>query len=696
MTEPAIDPPEQNVAAAKGVATWCAAGTAKPATCPVCGAVGDKRALLKTESLVPGRGQITLLACAACINLFWDDLEPFAYEGGSGYPWSNDFYVEQGAGIDALIEPIARLVMTRVARYLEIGCGYGFSVDAAQRLFGWRGLGLDPSPLAQAGRDGLDLDIQPIYATTEIDLGGRFDLVYASEVIEHVGDPKAFIEICAAHLGADGILVLTTPDAGSIRPDIPMAELLLALSPGHHLILYSAEGLRHLLQLAGFAHVSVDSRGHRLVAYASKRPIDFDATAPLDRALYRRYLDQVLARENLPISLQRGLRYRLLKELTNAAEHDAARALLNILSADIERSFGFALDAPLPDRILDQIRSGTTSGRFGAPWCLPGILYCAGMIAQNGDGDLATASRLFDQAARAATAFRRSYVEIGIDDGETSVIEQDAPGQALLALCRADPGAVVARLGEAAWDAPPAWTERIVLCLLDLGHLEQAVDAAAAFPALRALAAGFTALHRRGDGKAALASFEIAIRAGGLVGQRARAGVPAATHQAILKADAGEVDDLLTPLCSAIDPYPAAVLAPIMVSLTDRGLLDAAARLEPMVRGLSDWRVTTAVGMLALLHHKRPVSAGEAFATAWTESLSEAAGSRDVERARIKYHEVLARLIAGDGQGAAAAAADLLGPAAPDWVSDAAKEDLRALLADHPDVSAALRKLQAA
>ena len=472
---------------------WCDPGAVIAASCPVCKTESLKPALLKTKSLVPSRGIITLLRCLECSNLFWNDVEVFAYEGG-WLPWSTDFYVEQGAGVDALIEPIARLPPDRVRAYLEIGCGYGFSIDAAERLFGWRSVGVDPSPVAKAGRIGLGLDIRPIYATTDIDLGGPFDLVYASEVIEHVDKPEAFLAICAAHLAEDGVLTLSTPDAGLVRPDAPTAELVLALSPGLHLILYTAEGLRHLLRGAGFPHVEVDSRGHRLVAYASRRPIDFDTTAPLDRTLYQKYLKQVLDRDGLPSALQRGARYRLLKEFTNAGDYNSARVLLKTLAAEIEGTFGIDIEAPLPQFVMEAMRSGPKTGRFGAPWSLPGILYCAGMIAQNGDGDPGAAVNWFDLAGTAATRFRGAYSSIGIDDGETASLEEDAPRQSLLSLCRVDPHLAVARLLNRSPPATAAELELILITLTTLGRLE----AAAILEAVVVGETGWRLLNARG------------------------------------------------------------------------------------------------------------------------------------------------------------------------------------------------------
>ena len=664
---------------------WSEPSATELRSCPVCGAGDAKKAILQTSSLAPGRGTITLLRCASCTNLFWDDLEPFAYEEGTGYPWSTGFYVEQGAGVDALIEPIARISANRVRRYLELGCGYGFSIDAARRLFDWQCLGLDPSPLGRAGRHDLEIDVRPIYATTDIDLGGKFELVYASEVIEHVGDPRKFLEICAAHLAPGGVLALTTPDAGSITSDMPLAELMLALSPGHHLVLYSADGLRHLLNDAGFETVSVQSRGHRLVAYASHGPLDFDTAAPLDRSLYRRYLSQVLERGDLAPSLRRGLTYRLLKEWTNAADYNAARELLLALSADIRRAFDIAVDAPISAETLSCIRSGAITGRFGAPWCLAGILYCAGMIAQNGTDEPAVAVERFDAAALVAGAFRQAYASIGIDDGETAAIELDAPFQALLSLCRVDPSGAVARLGDVSPSRSGEIRQAIVFCLIDLGHLELAVSAGAAMPALHALAQGFVALHRFGDGKDALALFDRAATAGGQIGARAREGMLPATHQAILSASKREIGTLIAGLFDRIEA-PSAGLAPIMLSLVDLGQFEAADRLDGLIAGSADWRLSNARGMLALLHHQRPDAAAAFFGDAWTGALAAGAEADPATRCRIKHHEVLARLVARDERGAATAAAELLGPDAPLWVNDAAKAALTALLADQPGV----------
>lgn len=49
-------------------------------------------------------------------------------------------------------------------------------------------------------------------ATSQVDLGRRFDLIFAGDVIEHVNDPTALVRFALRHLDERGSLVITTPN----------------------------------------------------------------------------------------------------------------------------------------------------------------------------------------------------------------------------------------------------------------------------------------------------------------------------------------------------------------------------------------------------------------------------------------------------------------------------------------------------
>jgi 2-polyprenyl-6-hydroxyphenyl methylase/3-demethylubiquinone-9 3-methyltransferase len=98
---------------------------------------------------------------------------------------------------------------------LDVGCGAGLLTEPLARL-GAVVAGIDASPEViavardHAGASGLDID----YRAGDVQqLEGQFDLITAMEVIEHVADPGAFVKALAKRLAANGLLVMSTPNA---------------------------------------------------------------------------------------------------------------------------------------------------------------------------------------------------------------------------------------------------------------------------------------------------------------------------------------------------------------------------------------------------------------------------------------------------------------------------------------------------
>ena len=98
---------------------------------------------------------------------------------------------------------------------LDVGCGAGLLCEPLARL-GAEVTGVDAAPentaaaALHAERSGLDIR----YMAGELashDIG-RFDLVTAMEVIEHVADKQAFASELAARLASGGLMVLSTPN----------------------------------------------------------------------------------------------------------------------------------------------------------------------------------------------------------------------------------------------------------------------------------------------------------------------------------------------------------------------------------------------------------------------------------------------------------------------------------------------------
>ena len=123
-------------------------------------------------------------------------------------------------------------------RALDVGCGAGLLAEPLARL-GAEVTAIDPAEeLIEAAREhaagqGLLIDYR---ATAVEKVDGEFDLITAMEVIEHTADPQAFLHSLSQRLAANGLLILSTPNATgwSRLITITLAEGFGAIPKGTH------------------------------------------------------------------------------------------------------------------------------------------------------------------------------------------------------------------------------------------------------------------------------------------------------------------------------------------------------------------------------------------------------------------------------------------------------------------------------
>jgi ubiquinone/menaquinone biosynthesis C-methylase UbiE len=147
-------------------------------------------------------------------------------------------------------------------RALDLGCGTGdFTALLAQA--GAHALGVDVAEAAlaraRAQHPRLDFRLIPIDAPLPFD-DNSFDLVWSSEVIEHVADTGRWLSEARRVLSPSGRLLLTTPDHGRLR--LVLGGIERFSEPlGDHLHLYTRRSLTTLLQEFGFGEISVRAVG---------------------------------------------------------------------------------------------------------------------------------------------------------------------------------------------------------------------------------------------------------------------------------------------------------------------------------------------------------------------------------------------------------------------------------------------------
>jgi 2-polyprenyl-6-hydroxyphenyl methylase/3-demethylubiquinone-9 3-methyltransferase len=140
---------------------------------------------------------------------------------------------------------------------LDVGCGAGLLAEPLARL-GAQVTAVDAAPeLIDVARDhaagqGLPIDYRAVGVES---VEGKFDLVTAMEVIEHVAEPQEFIDCLAKRLAEGGLLILSTPNktAWSKLLTITLAEGLGQIPKGTHDFdkFIDPDAMRALLAQAG-------------------------------------------------------------------------------------------------------------------------------------------------------------------------------------------------------------------------------------------------------------------------------------------------------------------------------------------------------------------------------------------------------------------------------------------------------------
>ena len=162
----------------------------------------------------------------------------------------------------------------RGERVLDLGCGAGRFV-AALRAEGADPVGVELSEgaLERARRNvpGADLRLLGADGTIPLD-DSSVDLVWCSEVLEHVPDTAGLLSEVRRVLATRGTLLVTTPSH-----DLPR-RLLIALRRwephfdplGQHVRFYSRRSLARVLDTFAFEDIDVRARRGMLVGRARK------------------------------------------------------------------------------------------------------------------------------------------------------------------------------------------------------------------------------------------------------------------------------------------------------------------------------------------------------------------------------------------------------------------------------------------
>lgn len=144
-------------------------------------------------------------------------------------------------------------------RWLDIGFGAGTLMKVAAEL-GWEVHGVEVSKPAieQARERGFKVFHGELNEAGYDD--DFFDVITASEILEHLYEPQELINEVCRILRPGGLFWGTTPSAKGITPRLLGIDWTV-IAPPEHIQLFSKKGMRGMLKKAGFSDIKLQTHG---------------------------------------------------------------------------------------------------------------------------------------------------------------------------------------------------------------------------------------------------------------------------------------------------------------------------------------------------------------------------------------------------------------------------------------------------
>lgn len=148
---------------------------------------------------------------------------------------------------------------------VEVGSGFGIFCQETMRqgLFK-RVVGIEPTPdlassCRQRGIEVIEKPVEQVVLDELLSNEKQVDVIAHFEVIEHLLNPKLFLEKCAELLHSGGLMILTCPNGKGFDIDV-MKEISPAVDT-EHLNLFNLESLAALLEKCGFSVIEKQTPG---------------------------------------------------------------------------------------------------------------------------------------------------------------------------------------------------------------------------------------------------------------------------------------------------------------------------------------------------------------------------------------------------------------------------------------------------
>lgn len=243
--------------------------------CPAC-STDDPRFLWEKDGFSYSR-------CSACGTGYLNprplpDLLDTYYQNAENYRFWRDvvFPASEEARRDGIVKPRVDRITEICKRegvgndlLVEIGAGFGtFCVEMAARKQFKRIVGVEPTPpnAAVCAERGVEVIPLPV---EKANLPEGADVIVSFEVIEHLFNPKSFLEACARIMKPGALIVITCPNI--LGFDVMTLGAVSQVVDPEHLNYFHPSSLAVLFQSCGLQVLEITTPGKLDVEIVRKR-----------------------------------------------------------------------------------------------------------------------------------------------------------------------------------------------------------------------------------------------------------------------------------------------------------------------------------------------------------------------------------------------------------------------------------------
>jgi 2-polyprenyl-3-methyl-5-hydroxy-6-metoxy-1,4-benzoquinol methylase len=182
------------------------------------------------------------------------------FEGDAGTAGYAEYKKQEEEYLSTFAEEIRRIqTFRKTGTLLDVGCGFGYFLrKASEAGFDAYGIDLSAEAVREAERHSPGRVFHGTIDNIDALSSRKFEVIFASHLIEHILEPHAFVANLVERLSENGILVFVTPNVQSWLARVSGKRWVSFKIP-EHVAYYQPKTIRRLLESAGLEVIATDA-----------------------------------------------------------------------------------------------------------------------------------------------------------------------------------------------------------------------------------------------------------------------------------------------------------------------------------------------------------------------------------------------------------------------------------------------------